>query len=208
MKTVLIFDYDGVIVDSLDMFMTFFIQACKENGWDEISTKQDFLALFTGNMFENMMKLGMSRQDILSIVLKVKENLTNHLNELPLFPTIKETLEDLSKQNTLIISTSNDTTVVEKFLTLNKLTCFTKVYGSDLHHSKIKKIEMIKECYPAEHYIYIGDTIGDIIEGKKANIQTIGVTWGWHTKDQILSSKPDYLAESIQDLVIISNNLN
>ena len=67
---------------------------------------------------------------------------------------------------------------------------------------------MIKQQFPAEQYVYIGDTIGDIIEGKKANIQTIGVTWGWHTKDQLLNSNPDYLAESVQDLVTISKNFS
>jgi len=208
MNTVLIFDYDGVIVDSLDIFMKFFINSCKEHGWKEISSKHDFLSLFNGNMYEKMMKLGMTKQDILTIVLQVKKGLLNHLEDLHLFPNMKQTLMDLSNQHTLCISTSNETSVVKNFLKLHQLSCFTQIYGSDIHHSKIKKIEMIKKSYPAKNHVYIGDTIGDIEEGKKAKVITIGVTWGWHSKEKLQQSNPDYLAESIQDLTKIASSIN
>lgn len=38
----LIFDYDGVIVDSLKIFMENFILACKKEGVNEIANKRDF----------------------------------------------------------------------------------------------------------------------------------------------------------------------
>jgi len=205
MKTVLIFDYDGVIVDSLDIFMKLFIKACRENGWEEISSKQDFLSLFNGNMYEKMMKLGMTKQDILSIVLQVKKGLLNNLENLPLFPKMKQTLMDLSNQHTLCISTSNDTSIVKNFLKLNQIFCFNHIYGSDVNHSKIKKIDMIKERYPAENYAYIGDTIGDIEEGKKANVITIAATWGWHSREKLQQSKPDHIIDSIKDLPKIAS---
>ena len=52
MENILIFDYDGVIVDSLDIFMKDLISACKKNGFNQISTKDIFLNLFDGNMYE------------------------------------------------------------------------------------------------------------------------------------------------------------
>ena len=205
MNTVLIFDYDGVIVDSLDIFMKLFINACKENGWKEISSKQDFLSLFNGNMYEKMMKLGMKKQDILSIVLQVKKGLLNNLEKLQLFPKMKQTLIDLSNQHTLCISTSNDTSIVKNFLKINQIFCFDQIYGSDINHSKIKKIDMIKKRYPSDNYAYIGDTIGDIEEGKKADVITIAATWGWHSKDKLQQSKPDHLIDSIEDLPKIAS---
>ena len=205
MTSVLIFDYDGVLVDSLDLFMKFFLNACKNHGWDQISTEEDFLSLFNGNMYEHMMNHGMRQQDILNIIFEVKEGLFAHLDELSLFPGLKETLIELSKQYILIISTSNDTSLVKSFLDKEQLTIFDDVFGSDIHTSKIKKIELIKQRYHADNYAYIGDTVGDVKEGKKAGIKTIAVTWGWHTKQQLEVSHPDLIVERVPDLKTITS---
>jgi len=205
MTSVLIFDYDGVLVDSFDLFMKLFLDSCKKHGWKQISTKEEFLSLFHGNMYENMMNLGMNRQDILDVVLDVKKGLLDHIGDLNLFPGLHETLKDLATHHTLLISTSNDTDVVKTFLEKQHLTVFDEVYGSDVHPSKIKKIALIKQKYHADDYYYIGDTIGDIIEGKKAGIKTVGVTWGWHSKQQLKDSNPDALIENVGDLTLITS---
>jgi phosphoglycolate phosphatase len=204
MDTVLIFDYDGVIVDSLEIFMRFFINACQNHGWKQISSKKEFLLLFHGNMYQNMAKLGMKQQDILNVVSEVKKGLLINLEKLPLFPDMKQTLTTLSETNILCISTSNDTTVVKNYLKIHELTCFDHIYGSDVHPSKIKKIELIKQRYQAQRFFYIGDTIGDIKEGKEARVKTIGVTWGWHTRKQLHQCNPDYLIDKVTDLIAIS----
>ena len=203
MKNVIIFDYDGVLVDSLDIFMDQFLHACKLEGWNQIHSKESFLSLFNGNMYENMMKLGMSKQDILQVVTRVKKGLLTFEKTMKFFPQMKETLEALSKENVLLISTSNDTTVVMRFLALQNLSCFKEVYGSDKHHSKVEKISMIKKKYPDGSYYYVGDTLGDIEEGKKADINTIAVTWGWHDEKDLKNKNPDYIIHKPTDLLTI-----
>lgn len=48
----------------------------------------------------------------------------------------------------------------------------------------------------------VGDSIIDIEEGKNANCGlTIGVTTGAHTKEQLLSAQPDYVIDSLIELV-------
>jgi phosphoglycolate phosphatase len=205
MTSVLIFDYDGVLVDSFDLFMKLFLDSCKKHGWKQISTKEEFLSLFHGNMYENMMNLGMNRQNILDVVLDVKKGLLGHIDDLNLFPGLHEILNDLATHHILLISTSNDTDVVKTFLEKQHITVFEEVFGSDVHPSKIKKIALIKKKYHADDYYYIGDTIGDIIEGKRAGIKTVGVTWGWHTKQQLINSNPDALIENIDDLTLITS---
>jgi len=48
---------------------------------------------------------------------------------------------------------------------------------------------------------YIGDTTGDIKEGKEAGVKTVGVTWGWHSKALLAASRPDYLFDTPEDLL-------
>jgi len=205
MKNVLIFDYDGVIVDSLEIFMENFIEACKREGFQNIASKKEFLKLFEKNMYESMFEIGMSKEQILRIVNFMKIRLIENQNKLSLFPGIKETIENLSKNNILVIVTSNETSVVENFLKSKEINKFNEIMGSDKEASKIAKINKIKTDFKVENYYYIGDTIGDIIEGKHADVKTVGVSWGWHQENKLTRAEPDFLITKPNDLLKILN---
>ena len=69
--------------------------------------------------------------------------------------------------------------------------------------SRSKKTNHIIDKYHVEKHdiYYIGDTAGDIREGREAGVKTVGVTWGWHTKDKMLAAAPDYLFDKPEDLL-------
>ena len=200
MKNVLIFDYDGVLVDSFEIFMQNFIIACKKQGFESIATKKDFLKLFENNMYESMFAMGMTKGQILKIVYFMRDALTENQDKIKVFEGISETLESLSKENNLVIVTSNETNVVNNFVKERNLEFFNEVYGSDKSASKIEKINMIKAKYPDSNYFYIGDTKGDIIEGRKAGVKTVAVSWGWHEKEELEKEKPDFIINSPEEL--------
>lgn len=206
MKNVLIFDYDGVIVDSLEIFMKNFIEACRIEGFQNIASKKEFLKLFEKNMYESMFEIGMSKKQILRIVNFMKDRLIENQNKLNLFPGIKETIQSLSKENILVIVTSNESSVVENFLKSKQIYKFNKIMGSENEASKIAKIEKIKTDFKLKNYYYVGDTVGDIIEGKQAKVKTIGVSWGWHPEIKLKEARPDFLINIPNDLVKILNN--
>lgn len=201
MGPTLIFDYDGVIVDSLDLFMRFFIEACKKEGFEEIGSKEIFLSLFDGNMFEKMAQKGMSRGQILHIMLFMKEKLLRNQGKLQVFKGMKQTLSTLSEQYPLYIITSNESNVVKQFLISQELAVFKDIYGSDKEPSKVKKIHHIKQQNNSDKVFYIGDTVGDIMEGKQAGVQTIAVTWGWHDEEKLQKSGPSYIVSHPTDLL-------
>ena len=106
MQNVLIFDYDGVIVDSLEIFMKNFIKACKIQGFSQIASKEEFLKLFEKNMYETMFEMGMTKDQILKIVYYMRDALIEKQEEIKLFENIAETIDELSKENNLVIVTS------------------------------------------------------------------------------------------------------
>ena len=201
MGSILIFDYDGVIVDSLDLFMDYFIQACKQEGFEEIGSKQVFLSLFDGNMFEKMLEKGMSREQIKRIMYFMRDELVLNQEKLQVFPGMRQVLKTLSSNNSLYIITSNESHVVNQFLSLHQLTMFKDIIGSEKEPSKVKKIQMIKEQNGHKDVFYIGDTVGDIIEGKKAKVDTVAVSWGWHDLKKLRKIDPAYLVSRPEDLI-------
>ena len=204
MKNVLIFDYDGVIVDSFEIFMTNFIEACKKEGWSSIATKDDFLKLFENNMYESMYEIGMTKEEILRIVFRMRDALIQNQDKLKPFSGITYVLKVLSKKYLLFIVTSNETQVVEKYLRSQKLFgFFKKIYGSDSGASKIEKILSIKKNNPNCNYFYIGDTQGDILEGIKSGVKTAAVGWGWHDKEKLKIVSPDFIINNPKDLLKI-----
>ena len=52
MSNLIMFDYDGVIVDSLAVFSSVFIAACQKNGYHGIDSRKRLIGLFDGNLFE------------------------------------------------------------------------------------------------------------------------------------------------------------
>ncbi len=200
MSNVLIFDYDGVLIDSFDIFMKYFLESCRKFNFDKVKNREDFLKIFNGNMYENMFKMGLSKEEILRIVLNVKKELLKNQEKIKLFDGIKETLNSISKDNTLIVVTSNDTEVVDKYFKLKGINVFDEIIGSDKEPSKIKKIEYIKSQYSGNNYYYFGDTKGDIIEGKKAGVKTVAASWGWHSKKELIEENPDYILDKPEDI--------
>lgn len=202
---ILIFDYDGVIADSLAFFMPKVIAACKKNGSEKVNTKNDFLQLFDGNLYERLIESGISKEKLPNMLKDFQAGF-KELSTIKLFNGIKEMLEKLSKKNKLFIITSNLTNIIEESLKLKNLNYFEEVIGADKEISKVKKIETIKAKFKNCNIFYIGDTKGDIIEGKQSNVKTIAVTWGWHSKDRLEEENPDFIVDSPNELVLLFEN--
>ena len=53
----------------------------------------------------------------------------------------------------------------------------------------------------------IGDTVYDITMGKNAKINTVGVTWGYNTKEELHNANADHIIHDPNELVEILRKL-
>jgi phosphoglycolate phosphatase len=202
MARVLAFDYDGVLVDSYDVFKRYFLIACQEENIDSISSEHDFLSLFDGNLYERMTQQGLSRDQILRIVLTVRDGIIQEQDSIKPFHGIRDMVHELADGNILAVVTSNDTGLVRHFLKTYDMDCFTDILGSDREPSKQAKLQHLRRQHHATCH-YIGDTAGDIHEGTKANVTTIAVTWGWHTEQRLRRAAPDHVVHTPGELLAL-----
>lgn len=194
------FDYDGVIVDSLEVFTSRFSQACRENGFKEVNAPKDVIGLFDGNVYETMISRGVDESTIDNILKRYEVLQGEQLADLELFNGIGEALERISEKHQVYVITSNLSSATIRILNQNGIECFKDVIGAEKEKSKIKKIRNTMSLHPGTPAYYVGDTKGDMIEGKNAGTQTIGVTWGWHTPQKIKEGFPDYLVDTPEEL--------
>jgi phosphoglycolate phosphatase len=205
MKSLLVFDYDGVLVDSYDVFMPAFIDACEHAGYPTLVSKEDFVRLFDDNLYRSLRAQGLSRATILRIVLEVKKAILANRDQLKIFPGVTEAVHSLATTHYMAVATSNETSVVRQLLIDRNLDCFENIIGSDQEPSKAKSLCHLKQKFEGMPVYFIGDTMGDIKEGHQAEVTTIGVTWGWHGA-QVAKAKPDYLVTRPIELVALFNH--
>jgi len=199
-KKVIMFDFDGVIADSFDIFYSEFTRACEELGFYKLNSKEVLLSLFDGNLILSLFKLGFPPWKLKELFSKFQPRITEANNRVKPFAGAKEMLEEISQVHPTYIISSNLSEAVRNFLKRENINGVKGILGADVETSKVKKIKQVSKNYPNHKPYYIGDTCGDIKEGKQANAITVAVTWGWHPKERLLKSNPDYIVNTPSEL--------
>ena len=198
----LLFDCDGVIIDSLDHIYQGALDFVKHHGGKPF-TKQQYIKAFKGNVISEMFLLaGLSAKN-LEITQEDMALFFVHYHKTKVFPGMKELLQDLAKENTLVIITSTLVEVItKKFEEENILQLFSGFLGPVVSPFKDKKVAMALEefGFDKNNAVFISDTSGDINEVKKTGIKTIGVTWGVHNRSDLEEAEPTLIVENIKDL--------
>ncbi len=195
------FDYDGVLVDSLDVFATTFIAASHACGYYGIKTHEQVVRLFDGNFFETLAQLGLSNQKVNEILGDAHDRkVQKHLAKVKPFHGMHASLNVIARQNLLTVISSNDSQLVWQLLEKEDITCFDEVIGADKERSKVKKIQKTMSRYQDMPAFYVGDTKGDMIEGKQAGAVTVAVTWGWHSTEKLTEGSPDHMVHTLAEL--------
>lgn len=202
----IMFDYDGVIVDSLQVFCRTYIAACQQNGLQEIKTEKDVLALFEHNVYAALLQRGVTAQTIDKILKDYERRQSAYLTELKLFDSIGDVLREIAKNNRVFIITSNVSSAAESVMQRYGIDCLEEVIGAEKEKSKIRKIEMVMARFPELPAFYVGDTQGDMIEGKAAGATAVGAAWGWHGMEKLKAGGADVIVRTPLELVSLFSN--
>src|SRR3989338_6522963 len=163
---VAVFDFDGTIVDSLDIGYKIVKKICDQEKIDLFRNKEEFIALYDKNFYITALSKGLSPRKLLTLYNQYKVHADEFLNGLQLFPGMKGVLAQLDRG---YIVTSNHTEVVERYAKKHKLHYIT-VIGADKQRSKMKKLRAIQDQNKGYKVYYVGDTVGDVKEAKRAGV--------------------------------------
>lgn len=203
-KKLIIFDYDGVIVDSIDVVKDIYNEICKKYNFPPAKSKQDIANLFDKNFFESLKQFNFSPLKIKSFLNEAKELLIKKQHKIKLFDGIAKMLKKLStNKNILIIISSNHSETIKSLLKKYQLDeYFDLIVGAEKEKSKIKKINSIVKQFDfkKENTYYIGDTMGDILEGQKARVKTVAITWGYQNTKKLATTNPNFICNKTSDL--------
>lgn len=193
------FDFDGVLCDSLNMFIKAYPLVQKKLNLPPM----DLEGLKTRPLSELCKEHKIYWWKQLRLVLEMRREAKFALGELHGFPGMKEVILELKhKKIHLNILTSNDQNNVEKFLKKFGMHHFDSIYSSWSifgKHTKMKKI-LRKKKLKASEVIYVGDEVRDIVAMKKINVPIIAVSWGWNSEELLSRHHPTVLVRSPSEL--------
>ena len=198
MKLIL-FDFDGVLVDTLGI--VFGINAKAEPGL----TLEKYKSFFHGNIHDSI-KAGKKK-----LIPDFEEQYIAETRELKVPPELKQIVQKLSLNYTLAIVSSSSNSMIKTILEREGIdTRFADVLGSDVHTNKATKIKLILEKHKssAADAVFITDTVGDVNEARACEVPAIAVTWGFHDEETLreahpakIVSTPAGLAQAIAELL-------
>ena len=140
----------------------------------------------------------------------------NGMFENELYLHIPRLLERLKQQQKiLVVATSKPTVFAEQILKYFKIDQYFKlVVGSNLNGTRTSKTEIIQyileryKDYREEDFIMIGDRKHDLIGANNTGIDSIGVTYGYGSFEELNQENPTHIANTVEELenLLLANN--
>jgi phosphoglycolate phosphatase len=178
MKKLIIFDFDGVIIDSWKHSYEMNLRE-----WPDLKPEQH-KKFFNGNIHEEIAKLGPSIKKQEDTDKWMEEVYFPTKNNLPIFSGIDEIIKNLAPYYRLVINTSADAKSTKDFLIKNNIDFFYEIYGTEISKDKKIKFTQILTDYQAngEDVIFITDTVGDVLVAKDFDMKILVVTYGYQNR--------------------------
>ena len=197
---VIMFDYDGVIADSLDIYFAEFVHICDDMGIQRLNSREKFLALSEGNAIRQLLWAGFPLWRLRRMARQFRPRLEAATRRVEPFEGMPELVREFAQRFPTYVITSNATETIHWFLKTHAVEGISGVIGADQEKSKVKKIRRIMRGHPGQAPYYIGDTKGDVLEARRAGAVPVAVTWGWHGLDKVLEGRPEHVVESPAEL--------
>ena len=203
-NVLLLFDFDGVLVDSLDLYAEAVTLCLTRIGKPILRSREDYLDLFDGNFYESMAARGVDLDAFTRVAAEILPGID--YGRMKPYAGLIPVLTSLAERNFLAVVSSNGRKAIGAILErFGFAPYFQEILGSDFLLSKKEKIDFALDKYgfSREKTVYVGDTAGDIVEARAAGIRSAAVTWGWHSRERLLAMQPDFLIDTPAGLLTI-----
>jgi phosphoglycolate phosphatase len=204
-----LFDLDGTLIDSKPGIVASSLAALRALGHnpDEAFDVQRFI----GTPLEDMMRVllqsyGDDRVDAAAVAYRQHYGVSGMLGSAP-YPGIVNALREMRQVGLrMYLATSKRETFARRILEhLELASYFDGVYGAVPSGKLDHKPELLahilsKQNLAAARSLMVGDRRYDIIGAQAVKMRSLGVLWGYGSRDELETAGADQLVESTSDL--------
>jgi phosphoglycolate phosphatase len=201
---IILFDFDGVLADTLDDLLNFAREVCAQLGLPRNPTPADLEVLDTMSFVDYGQQLKLPPQYIDAFVSQCLQKFNKRSRPPEIFEGMGQVITEAARHNTIAIVTGNTTPTVDEFLKENNLREHIKlIIGVEQKGTRPEKIERaLRELGQGEKAAYmVGDAVSDIRAARETSTKSIAVGWGHQSPVRLMTAAPDYLVDSPQELL-------
>lgn len=206
MRKLILYDFDGVLADTLDDMLSFAERACTQLGYPRQPTPADLEALEVMDMVSYGRQLGLPEGDLERFADTLRLHFTSNPQPAKIFPGIQALLANQTGEITQAIITGNARELVVDFLHQYGLQEHIQlVYSGDMPGSRHHKIlrAMRDAGTSSQDTCLVSDAVSDIHEARQVGVFSIAVTWGYQSRSKLAPCYPHAIAGSPGELALI-----
>ena len=216
----ILFDLDGTITESAPGIINSACYALEKMGY-EVTDKNDLKKFIGPPLNKSMEKYyGMTPEEALKAVAYFREYFSvTGIFENSIYEGFIETLEALKEQGkTLAIATSKPEEYAQRIADKFEFTdYFEEIYGATMDCARVQKEDVIRyaleglgligkeadESRKLDQVLMIGDRSNDILGAKANGLASMGVLYGYGSREELENDGADYIAETTRDVARI-----
>lgn len=205
----ILFDLDGTLTDPRVGITKSVQYALEKTGIKEVALRE--LERFIGPpLKESFMEFySYDEQTVITAIKYYREYFQEQgIFENEVYQGIADLLDQLTEQGTInVVATSKPTVFAERIIEYFGLKkYFHSIVGSNLDGTRSSKAEIISyiiaklNINTMEDMVMIGDRKHDVVGAQRNNIDSIGVSYGYGTIEELRSVNPTFIVDSISEL--------
>ena len=214
----IVLDCDGTMVNSLTTIVNTMAESFIKNGLEppQLGKVRQIVGLHLGDAI----KVLVSREDIHlidTLVNTYREVVANYRtaghSEDPLYPDAKDTIQALDADGWLLgVATGKSMKGLDAVLRFHDIRhYFSTIQTSDIGPGKpapdMLLRAMLETGTEPENTVMIGDTTFDMEMAKNAGTHSIGVSWGYHGEDKLITAGAHHIIHRYTELSDALDNL-
>ena len=199
-----IFDFDGTVIDSLDEELRIFNEIASKSGYTLIDSSNKE-TLRAKSLRAVISEVGIPMYRVPFLLMRGRREIAKSLVSLKPFAGIRGMLRELSRKYKVGLATSNSLSNVQKFCRLHDISEFQYIEAGIGLFGKARKLRRLlnRANIAPRDAIYVGDELRDIEAAHTIGTRSIFVTWGANTKSALGGLSPDAIAETPEEIIRI-----
>ena len=205
LMSLILFDFDGVLADTLADMLRFAQEVCDELGVKHTVVQTDLSQLEEMSFAAFGRACGTPEDLVREFVRRCMGKFAEKQSPPALFDGMEKVLRKLAKWHNLAVVTGNTSRNVRIFLEEHGLAnCMDAVYGLDMPGSKAEKILKAKDQFGVEagRVFMVGDSCSDIRAARQAGVNAIAVSWGHQSMSMLVRALPDLVVRVPGELIV------
>ncbi len=206
---IILFDLDGTVTDPKEGITNSVAYSLKSYGI-EVEDKNELCKFIGPPLYASYMKYyGFSEEKAIEAVDRYREYYSvKGIFECFLYPFMETLLKNLNKAGkTVVIATSKPEYFARQVLEhfgVDKY--FYHIAGATMDGHRIEKADIIKYAFnnmgitDMSKAVMIGDRKFDILGAKVLGMDSIGVTYGYGSREELTKAGATYICEGVEDI--------